>query len=66
MKLIVNGEPMTCEPDMTLFELVHLVAGTDRGVAVSIDREVVPRSSWSSVVLRTDSSVEVLMAAAGG
>ena len=42
------------------------VAGTERGVAVSIDREVVPRSSWSTVELRPGARVEVLVAAAGG
>ena len=66
MNLIVNGAPMTCASGTTLSEVVLMVAGTERGVAVSIDREVVPRSSWSSVELRPDAHVEVLVAAAGG
>lgn len=66
MNLFVNGEPMTCAPGTTLNEIVQLVAGTERGVAVSIDREVVPRSTWSSVELRPGAHLEVLVAAAGG
>ena len=66
MNLIVNGEPMAFESGTTLPEIVSLVAGTERGVAVSIDREVVPRSTWSSVTLHPGDHVEVLVAAAGG
>lgn len=66
MNLIVNGAEMACTEGTTLGEVVQLVAGTERGVAVSIDREVVPRSSWSTVELRPGARVEVLVAAAGG
>lgn len=66
MNLIVNGAPMTCAKGTRLSEIVLIVAGTERGVAVSIDREVVPRSTWSRVELRPGARVEVLVAAAGG
>lgn len=66
MELLVNGAPTTVADGTTLGELVEAVAGTERGVAVSIDREVVPRSTWSDVPLRDGAHVEVLVAAAGG
>ncbi len=66
MNLVVNGEPMACDVGTMLDEVVQMVAGTERGVAVSVDREVVPRSEWSSVELRAGALVEVLVAAAGG
>ena len=66
MNLVVNGEPMALEPGATVADLVGLVARTDRGVAVAIDREVVPRSSWATTPLHEGDRVEVLTAAAGG
>lgn len=66
MNLVVNGDPMAIEPGATVADLVRLVARTDRGVAVAIDREVVPRSSWGTTPLREGDRVEVLTAAAGG
>jgi len=35
-------------------------------VAVAVDREVVPRSTWERVVVREGAEVEVVAAAAGG
>jgi sulfur carrier protein len=66
VNLIVNGAPMTCATGTTLSEIIQMVAGTERGVAVSVDREVVPRSTWSRVELRPGALIEVLVAAAGG
>jgi sulfur carrier protein len=66
MNLFVNGASMTCATGTTLSEIVQMVAGTQRGVAVSIDREVVPRSTWSRVELHPGARIEVLVAAAGG
>ena len=37
-----------------------------KGVAVSVDRCVVPRSEWAGTPIRAGSLVEVVSAAAGG
>ena len=37
-----------------------------RGVAVAIDAEIVPRSSWSTTIVGDGVSVEIVTAAAGG
>jgi sulfur carrier protein len=66
MNVIVNGVPMELADGTSLSELVRTVAGTERGVAVSIDRDLVPRSAWFEVELRCGAKVEVLVAAAGG
>jgi len=66
VNLLVNGEPTSCAEGTTVRELVERIAGGERGVAVSIDREVVPRSSWASTALHSGALVEVLVAAAGG
>jgi sulfur carrier protein len=66
VNLLVNGESTTLAPGTTVAQLVDAVAGTERGVAVSIDREIVPRSTWCEVRLHEGAHVEVLVAAAGG
>jgi sulfur carrier protein len=37
-----------------------------RGIAVAIDGEVAPRSTWSSTLIPDRSHVEIVTAAAGG
>ena len=66
--LRVNGEPFEAEPGTTIAELVAMVLeGEDaKGVAVAVDRTVVPRSEWSSTPATAGSLVEVVSAAAGG
>jgi len=62
----VNGEPTTLREGTTVHELVRTVVDTERGVAVSLDREVVPRSAWATTRITDGAAVEVLVAAAGG
>lgn len=38
----------------------------DRGVAVAVDAEVVPRAAWPTTTLEDGASVEVLVAVQGG
>ena len=68
MDLFVNGEERSLEPGTTVADLVaSLGAPADgRGVAVAIDTEVVPRSSWGETVLMPGARVEVLIAVQGG
>jgi sulfur carrier protein len=66
--LRVNGEPVSVADGVTIADLVaRLTEGADpKGVAVAVDRCVVPRSEWASTPARADSLVEVVSAAAGG
>jgi sulfur carrier protein len=66
--LTVNGEPAEVPAGSTVADLVHrLVEDPDpKGVAVAIDRCVVPRSEWASTRIRPGALVEVVGAAAGG
>ena len=66
MILTINGEPATWQEATTLDEVVRAVTSSQRGVAVSVDRVVVPRSAWASTRLVEGAAVEVLVAAAGG
>jgi sulfur carrier protein len=63
----VNGEPHALQDGATVAEVVHaLVESAERGVAVALDGEVVPRSVWSQTRLTDGQHVEVLRAVQGG
>jgi sulfur carrier protein len=64
----VNGEPMLVESASTIADVVtRLTDSADpKGIAVAVDRDVVPRSQWASTLVRADTSIEVVTAAAGG
>lgn len=66
--LSVNGEPLRVAAGSTIADLVTRVTEENdpKGVAVAVDRCVVPRSEWESTPAREGSLVEVVSAAAGG
>lgn len=66
--LSINGEPVRVAAGSTIADLVtRLTEEVDpKGVAVAVDRCVVPRSEWASTPARDGSLVEIVSAAAGG
>ncbi|MDX6685420.1 MAG: sulfur carrier protein [Baekduia sp.] len=64
--IIINGEPSGVAPGATLSELLAQLGAPDRGVAVAVDAEVVPRGSWSTFAVADGARVEVLTAVQGG
>jgi sulfur carrier protein len=66
VRLTVNGSPRVVADVLTVAGLVPALAHAQRGVAVAVNGEVVPRSRWTAVALREGDRVEVLTAAQGG
>ena len=66
MRLTVNGEPRDLPADCSVAMLVALFTPAVRGVAVAVNSEVVPRSTWDTASLADGDRVEVLTAAQGG
>jgi sulfur carrier protein len=69
MIVFVNGEPREVQPGSTVSTVVALLANSDRrdrGVAVAVDGEVVPRGGWSGAVLTAGTRVEVVAPIQGG
>jgi sulfur carrier protein len=62
----VNGAPGRVDPGTTVADLVARWCPSPRGVAVAVDGEVVPRSTWGSTVVPVGAAVEIVTAAAGG
>ena len=58
----INGETRDVPAGCT----VGTLAPNKRGVAVAVNREIVPRSRWSEAHLREGDTVEILEAAQGG
>jgi sulfur carrier protein len=64
--IVVNGEPVDMATGTTLTELLAHLGAPDRGVAVAVDAEVVPRGEWATFALAPGARVEVLTAVQGG
>ena len=66
--LRVNGNLLEVELGASIADVVVQLTGEEdpRGVAVAVDRCVVPRSEWATTLARPDSLVEVVGATAGG
>ena len=66
MNVVVNGETQELSTGTTVAGLVDTLGRSPKGMAVAINEEVVPRSTWREVKLRPGDRVEVLSAAQGG
>jgi sulfur carrier protein len=62
----VNGSPSDVVPGTTVTQLLRALDAPDRGVAVAVDGEVVPRGAWERTPLPDEARVEVVMAVQGG
>ena len=68
MRVVVNGESRELPDDATVAQAVSVTgaAEAERGVAVAVEGEVVPRGQWEGRVLAEGESVEVVHAVQGG
>lgn len=66
MNVVVNGEALELHAGTTVAVLVHDLGRSPKGMAVAVNEEVVPRSTWTDVELRAGDRVEVLTASQGG
>ncbi|HYH60749.1 MAG TPA: sulfur carrier protein ThiS [Solirubrobacterales bacterium] len=66
--MILNGESRELTDGATAEDAVAAAGASDaeRGVAVAVEGEVVPRSEWAERVLSEGESVEVVHAVQGG
>jgi sulfur carrier protein len=66
MNVLVNGRPTELESGATVESVLAVLDVPDRGVAVAVDAEVVPRGEWRERELSEGARVEVLRAIQGG
>jgi sulfur carrier protein len=66
VKVWVNGTPRDLGSGATIEAVVLEIAPWQKGVAVALNGQVVPRSAWAGTPLAPDDRVEVLSAVQGG
>ena len=66
LSLFVNGEARVVPPGATLARLLFELGLGEKRIAVAINRDVVPRSSFSLHELASGDRVEILEAVGGG
>lgn len=68
MKIRVNGEEKTVRPDLNVHDLLIALELDPKqaGIAVAVDREVIPQTAWQVTELRQNSEVEIIRAVQGG
>jgi len=62
----VNGAPTELAPGITVADLVAARCASPKGVAVAVNGEVVPRSTWGATAVEGGDDIEIVTAAAGG
>ena len=66
MTITLNGSRHEIADGTTLHQLVADFSLPERGVALAMNGEVVPRSVWASTQVLPDARVEVVTASQGG
>ena len=66
VNLLVNGDLRSVSSDCTVAELIDALGLQSRRVAIAVNRDVVPRSAFSTHQLAADDRVEILEAVGGG
>ena len=68
MKIRINGEEKTVNPNLNIYDLLITLELNPKqaGIAVAVNREVVPKTAWQATELREDSDVEIIRAVQGG
>ena len=68
MRVRVNGQERVVDTAATVLDVLALLdlEADARGVAVAVERDVVPRGQWPSRVLAEGEQVEIVTAMGGG
>ncbi len=66
MIITINGQPRDVPAGTSVAQLVKSVTDQDRGIAVAVNGEVMPRREWPGIALGDRDQVEVVTAVQGG
>lgn len=68
MKIYVNGEDREVRLNLNIYDLlIDLELDPEQsGIAVAVDREVIPKTKWQETELCEDCEVEIIRAVQGG
>ena len=66
MHIFINGESREVPPEYTAALLVEELGLTGRRIAMEVNQEIVPRSTYNAHVLQNGDKVEIVHAVGGG
>ena len=66
MNIRLNGEPRDIPDHSTAQDLVELLALADKRLAMEVNREIVPRTTYAQHALHEGDEVEIVHAIGGG
>jgi thiamine biosynthesis protein ThiS len=66
MNILLNGEPHHVPDNITAAQLVESLGFTGKRLAMEVNMEIVPRSSFQEFVIQPDDRVEIVHAIGGG
>lgn len=66
MKIILNGSSREVPDNLSAGELLLILGLADKRLALEVNREIVPRSTFESHIIHPDDSVEIVQAIGGG
>ena len=66
MKIILNGSPRDVPDNLSASELILSLGLADKRLALEINREIVPRSTFENHIIHPEDRVEIVHAIGGG
>lgn len=67
MEVLVNNKLYAVQPETTVSALLQFIQlPTTKGIAVAVNRRVVPRPAWSDTTLSPADQVMIIQATQGG
>lgn len=66
MQILLNGAPQTVEEGLSLKKLVESLGSDPRGIAIELNREIIPKSEHGEVILKDGDTLEVVQFVGGG
>ena len=66
MNITVNGKQQSVEESCTAAELVEIMGITSGRIAMEVNQEIVPRSTYESYQFKANDQVEIVHAVGGG
>jgi sulfur carrier protein len=66
MDVQLNGQPHRLDTEQTLGQLVDWLELRRDGIAVAVNGDVIPRSSYDDKLLQSGDRIEIIQAVGGG
>lgn len=64
--LQVNGDNRTCQPNLTMIELLKYLGLNPRLVAVEYNGEILHRQCWEDTIIQNSDRLEIVTIVGGG